>query len=202
MQIAILGGGNIGRTLGAKWLAAGHTLHFGVRDPGSPKGAMLQKEIPGAHLTSPARAASVSDVVLFSTPSSAVPELATALASALAGKLVVDATNNFGAAVINQVTAIQQAAPSSRVYRAFNTLGWEVFARPVFGDQAVEMFFCGADGPDRLLVEELIRQVGVSPVWVGGLETLPIVDQVGALWVTLAFRRGLGREIALRLARR
>ena len=37
MNIAILGAGNIGRTLGVKWLAAGHQVTFGVRELESPK---------------------------------------------------------------------------------------------------------------------------------------------------------------------
>ena len=32
MKIAVLGAGNIGGTLGKKWLAAGHEVVFGVRD--------------------------------------------------------------------------------------------------------------------------------------------------------------------------
>ena len=41
--------------------------------------------------------------------------------------------------------------------------------------------------------------IGVRPVWVGGHEMLSVVDALGALWVTLAFRRGWGRGIALKL---
>ena len=37
MKIAILGAGNIGGTLGKKWLKAGHEVIFGVRDIRSAK---------------------------------------------------------------------------------------------------------------------------------------------------------------------
>ncbi len=33
LTIAVLGAGNIGGTLGPKWVAAGHRVVFGVRDP-------------------------------------------------------------------------------------------------------------------------------------------------------------------------
>ena len=36
MNIAILGAGRIGGALGKKWAAAGHSIHFGVRDPDKP----------------------------------------------------------------------------------------------------------------------------------------------------------------------
>jgi len=39
-------------------------------------------------------------------------------------------------------------------------------------------------------------------VYVGGQEMLPVVDALGTLWVTLAFRRGWGRGVALKLIER
>jgi predicted dinucleotide-binding enzyme len=49
------------------------------------------------------------------------------------------------------------------------------------------------------VVEALIRQVGLRPVWVGDNDRIQVVDALGALWVTLAFRQGLGRRIAFKL---
>jgi len=33
VRIAVVGAGNIGRTLGTKWVAAGHEVVYGVRSP-------------------------------------------------------------------------------------------------------------------------------------------------------------------------
>jgi hypothetical protein len=38
MKIAIIGGGNIGGTLGKKWAKAGHQVVFGVRNNGARHG--------------------------------------------------------------------------------------------------------------------------------------------------------------------
>jgi len=35
MNIGIIGAGNVGGTLGARWARNGHTVAFGVRDPNS-----------------------------------------------------------------------------------------------------------------------------------------------------------------------
>jgi len=51
-------------------------------------------------------------------------------------------------------------------------------------------------------VEQLIAEVGVRPVWVGGLEAAPVVDTLGTLWVTLAFRQGWGSGIAFKMVER
>jgi len=200
MRIAILGAGNIGSTMGKKWAAAGHEVVFGVRDVNSPKVRALLADInTGAAAASVAEAAASADVMLLSIPHGAVAETVQANAAALDGKIIIDATNRFGAPVVNNIAAIRAAAPNARIYRAFNSLGWEVFARPQFGEANADHFYCGPDGEARTLVEGLISEVGVRPVYVGGLETAPIVDALGALWVALVLRRGMGRHLAFRV---
>jgi len=200
MKITILGAGNIGSTLGKKWLEAGHPVAFGVRDMHSPKVQRLRSEIgEGAKIGSIESALALGEAVLFSVPWSAVPQIAAAHAEALDGKILIDATNNFASPEINNLASLKRSAPVGKIYRAFNSLGWEVFAEARIGGSQVDHFYCGADGPARLQLEELIRQVGLRPIWVGGLERVELVDNLGALWVELAIRRGLGRRLAFKL---
>jgi predicted dinucleotide-binding enzyme len=198
MKIAVLGSGNIGGSLGRKWSEAGHRVVFGTRDPESPKLAALLATIPGAQADSLAGAIASAEVVLFAQPSKAVPETAAAHARGLDGKMLIDATNNFSAPVINQVQTLRAAAPQARIYRAFNTLGWEVFAAPVLAGVAADLFFTGPDGSDRKQVEELIGAVGLRPIWVGDNDLVAVVDAMGQLWVTLVFQRGWKRRLALK----
>lgn len=200
MKIAVLGAGSIGGTLGKRWAAAGHEVVFGVRDVNSPKVHALLGDIhTGAAAASVAEAAASADVMLLAIPHGAVAETVQANAAAIDGKIIIDATNRFGAPVVNNIAAIRAAAPNAKVYRAFNSLGWEVFARPQFGETSADHFYCGPDGEARMLVEQLIADVGVRPVYIGGLETAPTVDALGALWVMLVSRRGMGRHLAFRL---
>ena len=202
MNIAILGTGNIGGTLGDKWAAAGHSVVFGVRDANSAKSQALLESFPAARLEAIPLALASADVVLLAVPWGAVPEVVQSNAGALVGKIVIDATNNFGGPVVSNVLAVAEAAPMASIFRAFNSLGWEVFARPQFGETQVDMFYCGPEGEARAQVEQLIQEAGVRPIWLGGLETVNTVDALGTLWVTLAFQRGWGRRIALKLLQR
>src|SRR5580765_6861135 len=103
-KIAVLGSGNIGGTLGAKWLAAGHAVVFGVRDASRPKArSALAKAGPDARMDTFANAMSFADVVVIAIQSSAVEELLALYGAALDGKLVIDTTNRFGAPVVNQI---------------------------------------------------------------------------------------------------
>lgn len=197
MKIAILGAGNIGGTLGKKWVQAGHDVVFGVRNVDSAKTqAALGKTDNKATAVSVAEAVQFGDIILFSIPWSAVPETAAAHADALNGKILIDATNNFGGPVINRAAELQQHAPQAHIFRAFNSMGWETFDQPRFGENVATLFYCGPDGPVRTQLEMLISEVGLQPAYVGGLELVTAVDAVGTLWVSLALRQGWGRRLA------
>ena len=198
MKIAVLGTGNIGGSLGKKWAAAGHRVVFGTRDPGSPKLVALLATIPGAKADNLAGAIASAEVVLFALPSRAVPEAAAAHAKGLDGKILIDATNNFGAPVINKVQTLQASAPQAKIYRAFNSLGWEVFTNAAIAGVVADLFYTGPDGVVRKQVEELIAAVGLRPIWVGDNDLTAVVDAIGQLWVTLVFQRGWNRRLALK----
>lgn len=196
MKIAILGSGNIGATLGAKWAAAGHTVVFGVRDPNSAKA-----QAAGEHAATDTipNAISFGEVVVFATPAGAVPEIVAANGEALNGKLVIDTTNQFGAPVLNHLATIAAAAPDATLFRAFNSLGWENFAEPVMDGVQIDLLYCGPDGTADALVEQLIVEVGLRPIRVGDLGQAPLVDAVGAIWGALVFGQGHGRRLAFKV---
>ena len=200
MKIAVLGAGNIGGTLAKKWLAAGHDVIFGVRDSQSAK-TRLALENTGGNLraVSLQQALRFGQVILVSIPWGAVPGLLAEHAARLENKIVLDATNNFSGPVINNLALIHEKTPSAVLYRAFNSLGWEIFANPQIGTTQVDMFYTGPDGAQRPLVDNLIAEIGVRPVWVGDNDKATVVDNLGQLWVMLVFQRGMSRRIALKL---
>ena len=199
MKIAILGAGNIGGTLGGKWTKAGHDVCFGVRDAQSPKTLAALERAPGAVILDVSAAIRESDLVLFSMPWKIVPEIAQANAADLNSKLLIDATNNFAGPVINNLKALKDSAPDAKIYRAFNSLGWEVFANPVINSQTADMFYSGPDGKTRDSIHKLIGEIGVNPIWVGDNDRIHLVDNMGALWVNMVFQRGWKRHSAFRV---
>ena len=203
MNIAILGCGNIGGTLAGKWAAAGHTVVVGVRHPDDAETRALVAGFgPNASLTDIPGARPRGEAVLFALPGSVVPAVVAENAAALAGKIVMDATNKIGQQPAHNLAAFSQHAPSALWYRAFNHLGWENFADPRYGDQVADLFFCGAPGAPRAVVEGLIEDIGPRPVYVGGADQAETVDALLRLWMVLVRGQGMGRGVAFKLLRR
>jgi predicted dinucleotide-binding enzyme len=187
MRIAVIGAGNIGRTLGSKWTAAGHHVTYGVRHPGEPGTAAIADAVAGA------------DVVVLAVPGAAAKDVIAALGSDLAGKVVVDATNDVQGS--GKLHALEELADGAHPVRAFNTLGWENFADPTIGGVTADLLYGAEEGLARDTAETLIRDVGLEPVWLGGIDTFDIVDSITRLWFTLALQRKLGRRLAFKVLR-
>jgi predicted dinucleotide-binding enzyme len=203
MKIAVIGAGNIGGTLGKAWAKIGHQVLIGVRDASSPKVQALVRSLPAnASIDTIANACAFGEVVLLAVPGSAVEEVIVAQAKCLAGKIVIDATNRVGAPEMSCTRILAANAPSARVFRAFNTAGWEVFADPRFGDAQADLFYCGPEGSTQRIVEGLIADVGLHPVRVGTLEQVKLVDAIGALWINQAFGQKMGRQFSFMLLTR
>ena len=200
MKIAVLGAGNIGGTLGAKWAAAGHQVVFGARDPGSPKTrAALGAAGADARVDTLEHAVAGAEIVVFAIPGAALAAAVAALGAALNGKIVIDTTNQFGHPVMNGIAAIAAAAPQATIVRAFNSLGWENFAEPSIDGVQCDLLYCGPDGAAREVAERLIADVGLRPVRVGDLAQAPLVDNVGALWGALVFGQKMSRRLAFKV---
>ncbi len=195
MNITILGAGNIGGTLGRKWAESGHSVTFGVRNPADSRYADLGRM---GTVTSIAESLSGAEIILLAMPGAAVAEFAAQFGASLAGKIVIDAANNPRSPVMNNLEALQSAAPDAHLIRAFSTLGWENFANPQLGGQQIDLFYAGS-APARPAAEQLIRDVGLRPVYLGGLDAIPAVDGMTRVWFALAIGQGKGRRVAFKL---
>lgn len=149
MNITVIGRGNVGGGLARRWESAGHTVTAIGREGGD---------------------ASNADAVLIAVPSD---EIADALGkvSGLEGKIAIDATNAARGrdgefeSLAHQVKAIVRGPTA----KAFNTN----FAR--LYDQVDEQRLppsnlYAADDDARETTEQLIRDAGYDPVYVGGLD--------------------------------
>ncbi len=188
MDVTIIGTGFIGSTLGRSLAVAGHRVVYGSRRPDDDLAGT------GATVASVGDALSQGEVVILAIPGPAVSELTKDHGDALAGRLVIDATNQMGADAANARASLP---PSVRYARAFNTLGGENLADPLFGGVRADMFF-SAPGDDRAAVETVIEGVGLRPVYVGE-DQEAIIDALFQLWIALAMKQGRGRRLALHL---
>jgi 8-hydroxy-5-deazaflavin:NADPH oxidoreductase len=187
MEIAIVGTGFVGTTLGGALARAGHDVTFGSRHP-------EESAVAGTTVAPIGEALENAEVIVLCLPGAAVAGFASEHRDALDGKLVIDATNKMGEETANSRSSL----PSSvRYVRAFNTLGGENMADPVFEEGRADMFFSGP-AADRATAEAVIEGVGLRPVYVGEDEEA-LVDCLFRLWIALAVRQGRGRRLAFRL---
>jgi predicted dinucleotide-binding enzyme len=188
MRIAVIGKGNIGGSLGSKWLAAGHDVVYGARDAtGDGPG--------GAPVRGIGDAVRDAEVVVLAVPGQVVADVVGEQGAALAGKTVIDAVNRMGTPEFDCRAILADAVPSARYVRAFNTLGWENFANPLPG---ANLFFA-ADPEARATAEELIRAVGLEPAYLGDASATATVDALLPLWFGLVKLNGGNRRVALRV---
>jgi predicted dinucleotide-binding enzyme len=201
IKIVVLGAGNIGGTLGSKWVAAGHQVVFGVNNPNGEKAGKLRSNLGdrAAIYTTAEALATNPDVVVLAIPGPAMDATIAQYADQLDGKIVIDTANKMGASTHNSFAALQQHTPHARIYRAFNSLGWENFANPLFNGIAADLFFCGTGGEPRATVEQLISDIGLQPVYLGGVEQVGVIDSLLGLWIALAVGQGKGRQLAFKV---
>src|SRR5579885_617146 len=129
LRVAVIGAGNIGATVGKKWVAAGHEVTFGVHDPAGARARALRAELgEQARIGTAAEALEAGEVALLAVPAAAMDEVIRGHAALLDGKIVIDAANRIGnlasGGPLNSFAMLEAHAPGAQVFRAFNSLGW------------------------------------------------------------------------------
>ena len=149
MNITVIGRGNVGGGLAARWRGAGHEVQELGRDGGD---------------------ASNADVVLLAVPSGAIAD-ALGKVSGLEGKVVVDATNAFGGrneqfpSLAHEVKSIT----GGPVAKSFNLNFARLYDKIDEQPERPGMLYA-ADDDAREVTEQLIRDAGYEPVPAGDLE--------------------------------
>ncbi|AWN37270.1 NADPH-dependent F420 reductase [Methylobacterium radiodurans] len=179
IKIAVIGGGNIGGTIGPLWAKAGHTVTFASRHPEALK-PLAESAGAGARTGTPEEAVAASDVVFLAVPYRAYPELAKSIGPALKGKVVLDAGNATKARDGELYDAVQADGigatsakffPGAKLVRAFNAANYRIFAKNAAGRDGGRMAIpiAGDDAQALTVAERLVRDAGFEPVVVGGL---------------------------------
>jgi len=210
MKIAIIGAGNVGRTLGNGWAKKGHEIFFGVRNPKDDKTRQLVQSIgTKAQAGTVAEAAAFGQIVVLATPWSAA-EAAVRAAGDLRGKTVIDCTNplkpDFSDLDVGLNTSgaeqVARWAKGAKVFKAFNTTGSNNMADPVINGIRTVMFVCGDDETAKPVVMQLATDIGFDSVDAGKLEQARLLEPWAMLWISLAVRGTLGRDFGFALLRR
>lgn len=174
MSLAILGAGKLGTAVAG--LAVGHGLPVSVATSRAPELNALILEVlaPGARALSVADALTTADLVLLAIPLRRVPELDPA---ALAGKVVIDATNYWWE-TDGMDPALRDATPSTSemvqrhlagaiVVKGFNHIGYHDLAglaQPAGAPGRIAMAVAGDEPHATGRVAELVDILGFDPI--------------------------------------
>jgi 8-hydroxy-5-deazaflavin:NADPH oxidoreductase len=174
VNITAIGRGNIGGGLARRWERAGHTVTALGRDGGD---------------------ASDAEAVLVAVPGG---EIADALAkvTGLDGKIAIDATNAFGGRN-DQFESLAHEVKSvvgGPVAKSFNT-NFAALYDQIDEQRARPSNLFAAEEDARDVTEQLIRDAGFDPVYIGGLDKARLLEDHLALTGAIN-QGGLGRFFA------
>lgn len=191
MSTAIIGTGNVGRTLAGLLVAAGEPVVLAARHP--PE--ILAKEL-GDLVTaaSTAQALESCDVVIFAVWFDVMRTLIAEHKSRLDGKVIVDPGNpitvdeqgSFTRTLPDGQSAgsiIAAALPPGAHYaKAFSTLGAAVLQENANrAPERAVIFYATDDEGAQVGAERLIAAVGFAPLKAGGLEATIRIEAFGDL---------------------
>ena len=196
MNIAIIGAGNVGKALTGSAIRAGHSVTVSSKNGESAR--QLAEETGARAAASDREAAEAADVVILAVPYGAVDEVLGDVGAALAGKVVIDATNPIKADYSGLATddtsgaeEIQAKAPGARVVKAFNTAFAARQADPkVAGGLRVDGFVAADDADAKATVLGLVEAIGFNPVDAGGLAMARYLEGMAWLNITLQMNNG------------
>ncbi|HEY7145412.1 MAG TPA: NAD(P)-binding domain-containing protein [Streptosporangiaceae bacterium] len=182
MNIGIIGAGRIGGGLARQVAAAGHQVMVSFSRDRSSLDELAAQIGPAASAGAPAEAAAFGDMVVISVPWSMLPQ-ALEQAGPLAGRIVIDTTNQFGAPPLppeGQTAAAFNAArmPGARYTKSFNTLtsAFQAAAAGRTGSDRVVQWLCGDDPDAKTVVAGLIEDAGFVPVDLGGTAGCAVME--------------------------
>lgn len=204
MKISVIGAGNVGATLARRWSGGGHDVVVGARSPEA-----TQTKTGLANVLPVAEALLAAEIIVLSTPYEAALELMRG-ASALDGKIIVDATNPLapgltGLSVSGESSGaeeLQKLQSRAHVVKCFNTTGFNNMSDPRYPSGSAVMFLCGGDAIAKTKVKLLSDELGFETLDAGPLSMARALEAHALLWIKLAYAQGHGREFAFVLSKR
>jgi NADPH-dependent F420 reductase len=210
MNVAVLGAGAVGGTLGRRFAEAGHAVAFGVPSPADEKHRALAS-LANARVASVAEAARDAEIVVLAVPWDAA-RAALEEAGLAADAIVVDCTNPLkfedGALALGEGfdtsggEIVASWAPEARVVKCFNQTGFANMADPAVDGVPSAMFVCGDDAAARETVRSLASEIGFDAIDAGGLKVARLLEPLAMLWIHLAMTTPLGRDFIFAVLRR
>ena len=205
MKIAIIGTGNIGGRLAKGWAAAGHDILLGSREPDGEKARAIVANHPARiHAHTIRAAVEPAEAIAVAVHPPVLQEVCGQL-GAVGERVILDTMNTMfrkPEPYTTTAAALAGWTGSKRVVKILNNTGAENIANPNYDGLALDTFYCGDDEAAKAIAAGLARDLGFVARDAGGLENAALLENFAALWVTLAMKQGLGRDIGFKLLER
>ena len=192
MTTAIIGVGNIGKSVARHLVDGGERVVLAARDESTA--TALAKELGGlASATSVEKAITDADVVVLALWLDTLKELVAQHADLLRGKVVVDPSNpiaqDTNGGFVRTLPAGQSSGsviagllPAEAPFvKAFGTLGAESLASQANRTPRAVLFYATDDDQAAAASERLISAAGFDPVKAGGVDAALRIETFGAL---------------------
>jgi NADPH-dependent F420 reductase len=201
MNITIIGAGNMGRGIGTRLVAGGHSVTFVDANPevADKAASDLRASAKNGVKVSTASLgdAKLGDVVVLAVWYGTNIEIAKQLGAKLTGKVVVDIANPLNSTYDGLATAPDSSsaedlakaiASGAKVVKAFNTTYAGTLLAGEVAGQPLDVFIAGDDADAKSTVAQLVKDGGMRPVDTGplsrarqieGMQLLHIVTQGG-----------------------
>jgi len=201
-RVAVIGSGDVGKSLADGFLKYGHEVMRASRDPSKLddwKSASGKRAATGTF----EEAARWGELVVLAVKGTAA-ESAVDLCGPqnLAGKIVIDATNPIAAeppdhCVLKFFTSyadslmerLQHRAPSAHFVKAFSCVGNALMVNPDFGGNKPSMFICGNDDAAKKQVTAILDEFGWETEDMGSMEAARAIEPLCILWCIPGFAR-------------
>jgi NADPH-dependent F420 reductase len=198
MNITIIGAGNMGRGIGTRAVAGGHSVTFIDANPEVAEKTAAEVR---ASAKNDAKVSSTSlgeaelgDVVVLAVWYGTNLELAKQLGAKLAGKVVVDIANPLNATYDGLATAPDSSsaedlakaiASGARVVKAFNTTYASTLLEGRVAGQPLDVFIAGDDADAKGKVAQIVTDGGMRPIDTGPLSRARQIEGMQLLHITL-----------------
>ena len=212
MNITIIGSGNMGRGIGTRAVAGGHSVTFVDANPEVAEKAAADVKAAaksGAKVSTASLGdAELGDVVVLAVWYGTNIEIAKQLGSKLAGKVVVDIANPLNSTYDGLATAPDSSSAEdlakalvagAKVVKAFNTTYAGTLMVGEVAGQKLDVFIAGDDADAKAKVAQLVTDGGLRAVDTGPLSRARQIEGMQLLHIVLQGSLGTNWGSALKI---
>jgi NADPH-dependent F420 reductase len=212
MNVTIIGAGNMGKGIGTRAVAGGHSVTFVDQDPETAEKAVADVKASAKKSAKVSTAAledvNLGDVVVLALWYGTNMQVVKQMGAKLAGKVVVDIANPLNSTYDGLATAPDSSSAEdvakaivsdAKVVKAFNTTFAGTLRAGQVAGQPLDVFIAGDDADAKEKVAQLVRDGGMRPIDTGPLSRARQIEAMQLLHIVLQGTLGTNWGSALKI---